>query len=54
MNFESARKIIEKYRPEGVMDKEDALKILEYCYDAGCEKCELRRHYGKCPIVVSI
>ena len=36
------------------MDKDDALKILEYCNEIKCEKCELKKHYGKCPIVISI
>lgn len=54
MDFGSVRKIVEKYRPKGIMDKDDALKVLEYCNDVRCEKCELRRHYGKCPVVVSI
>jgi len=54
MNFESARKIVEKYRPKGIMDKDDAQKILEYCNEIKCEKCELKKHYGKCPIVISI
>ena len=54
MDFESVRRIVEKYRPSGIMNMEGSLKVLDYCQDIGCEKCELRKHYSKCPIVVSI
>jgi len=54
IDFESAKAIVEKYRPSGIMEREDALKIMEYCKEIGCEKCELSKHYGKCPIVISL
>jgi len=54
MDFESVKAIVEKYKPRGIMEKDDALKVLEYCGEIGCKQCELSRHYGKCPIVVSL
>jgi len=43
MSFESAIKIIEKYKPRGIMDTDDALRVIDYCIGAGCDKCELKK-----------
>ncbi len=54
MDFETAKKIIEKYKPEGIMEKEDALKLLEYCKETECGRCRLKELYKKCPVVISL
>ena len=56
VSFKEALEIIERYRATGntTLSKEDAAKILGYCMKTGCDKCELKKHYGKCPIVVSL
>jgi len=54
MSFELAIEIIEKYKPRGIMDTEDAIKIIDYCIEAGCDKCELKKHYSQCPVAISL
>jgi len=51
MDFESAKRIIEKYKPKGELSKEDRRKLLEYCIETRCERCKLRKHYRKCPLI---
>lgn len=60
MSEEEIIAIVEKYAPNEPLSKDDAKKILEYCFkikEKGCEACILMQRYGKgkkCPIVISV
>jgi hypothetical protein len=50
-----AKEIIENAykRPDHLFTLDESKEISGYC-QIGCNKCELKEFYGKCPIIITL
>jgi len=52
--LKAAKEVLAKHTGGDVLTIEESRILFRYCWKVDCENCELKKEYGKCPIIIAI